>query len=158
MTSIIKPQGLILGASAVAVSGAADVAENILATIIVPAGVMGLNGILRVETMWTFTNSANNKLLRWRLGGIGGTAFMDLTATANATYSDVRIVRNRNAANSQVAWGASSGVGGHAFSTGAVTTGAIDTSIAQTIVITGQKALAGETLTLESYLVELLLP
>ena len=147
----------ILGASAVAVSGAADTAENILGTVTIPAGAMGVNGILRVEALWTVTNSANNKTLRVRLGGIGGTQFIGNVVTTVATARALVSIANRGAANSQISmansfntmWGST---------TNAVTTAAIDTSAATTIVITGQKASAGETLTLESYLVELILP
>lgn len=146
----------ILGASAVAVSGGADTNENILATVTIPAGAMGLNGILRVHTMWTVTNSANNKILRVRFGGIGGTAYLGQTLTTSLTATDLRWIANRGAANSQI--GPQSGLAQLGSSTSAHQTSAIDTAAATTLVITGQKASAGETLTLESYLVELILP
>lgn len=152
------PKGRILGSSGEAVSGAADTNENTLATISIPAAAMGLKGILRVETLWTFTNSGNNKVLRWRLGTIAGTAFLEATQTTTATYSDRRSIQNRGAANSQIGWAATATAGGAGASTSAVTTGSIDTSAATTLVITGQKASAGETITLERYLVELIIP
>lgn len=155
---VVSGRVRILGSSAVLATAPADTNENILATVNIAAGEMGLNGILRVTTLWTFTNSANAKNLRWRLGGIGGTAFLDATQTTTATYSDRRDIQNRGAANSQVGWAATATAGGAGASTSAVTTGAIDTSAATTIVITGLKASAGETITLERYLVELLLP
>ena len=146
----------ILGASAVAVSGAADVAENILATITVPAGAMGLKGILRIDTIWSFTNSANNKTLFVRLGA-GGSTYLNIIHTTLLTARHLTMVTNRGVANSQVGMpgGKDGGVGASA---GALTTSAVDTSLATSIIIAGQKALAGETLTLEAYLVELLLP
>ena len=157
MGAIIRaPRIRILGASAVAVSGPADTNENILATITVPAGAMGLNGILRVTTLWTVTNSGNLKTLRARLGGIGGTDYMTIGLTAALSHHHVVMIRNRGAANSQIGFTPSSIP--FNTSTGANITSAIDTSAAQTFVITGQKASAGETITLESYLVELILP
>lgn len=150
-----RSRTIILGASAVAVSGAADTAENILATVNVPAGAMGLNGILRVYSLWTFTNGADDKICRVRLGGIGGTAFGSTTATTSATLTDFRQIANRGAANSQVS--TSSGVQ-FATSSGATVTGAIDTSAATTLVLTGQKETGANTLTLEAYTVELLIP
>lgn len=150
------PRGRILGASAVAVSGAADTAENILATINVPAGAMGLNGKLRLYTLFTVTSSANNKTLRARLGGIGGTIFYGVTVTTTVTVTDQRIISNRGAANSQVGPGDNSA--SFSQSNTVATTGAISTAAATTLVITGQKASAGETLTLEDYLVELIIP
>ena len=116
---------------------------------------MGLNGILRVMTEWTMTNSANNKILRVRFGGIGGTSYLSTTRTADSCFADIKKIANRGAANSQFGIN-TAGYFGSGGTSGA--TSAIDTSAATTLVITGQKASAGETITLESYLVELILP
>jgi len=93
---------IIIAASAVAVSGAADTAENILGTATIPAGAMGLNGILRWHAVWTYTNSANVKTLRTRFGGIGGTVYMSVAPTTTSYTRDFRQLANRGAANSQV--------------------------------------------------------
>ena len=152
-----SPQLRILGASAVAVSGSADTNENTLATINVPAGAMGLNGILRISTLWTMTNSANNKTCRIRFSGAAGTQFYAQTFTTVATLAATYSIANRNSASSQLGNVQSpSPVGGLGSMTGAFQTGAIDTSAATSVVITGTKASAGEVLTLESYLVELI--
>lgn len=144
----------ILAASAVAASMGANTSEGALATIAIPAGAMGLNGILRVTTLWAYTNSGNNKIMRIRLGGISGTAFLELTITTQASTTNIKMIANRGSASSQVTFNSQSGGTGN--TTGAVTTGTVDTSVAQDLVITGQKASAGETLTLESYIVELI--
>lgn len=143
-----------LAASAVGVSGAADTNENTLATVTIPAGAMGANGRLRITTLWSITSSGNNKTLRIRLGGIAGTAFFSIALTTSASSADQREICNRSAQNSQI--GKSTGSTPWGGTANAVTSGAIDTSAAVDLVITGQKAAAGETLTLESYLVELL--
>ena len=143
------------GASAAAVSGPADTNENILATVTVPAGAMGLNGRLRIESLWTVTNSANNKTVKVRFGGIGGTFFLGRVIGAAATFYNIVTIANRGVANSQVG---NQTNGDLSISTAAVTTGTLDTTIAQTLVFTAQKTLAGETITLESYAVELILP
>jgi hypothetical protein len=157
---LIRPSAVtVLGASAVAFSNGATTTEDIFATINVPAGAMGLSGILRVLTAWSVTNSANNKTLSVRLGGIGGTAYFSSTYTTIASCIDLHCIQNRGAANSQVSFVQSpSPAGGLGAGAGALKTGAVDTSVAQTVVITGQKGLAGETITLESYIVELILP
>lgn len=149
-----------LGGSAVAASGPADTNENILATINIPAGAMGLNGILRVTHEWSYTNGANNKTPRVRFGGIGGTAYASGTFTTTAAATGQFNICNRNAANSQFGRPAATSVfSGWPGGTGnTVVTSAIDTAVATTLVFTGQKASAGDTLTLESYLVELILP
>lgn len=144
-----------LAASAVGVSCPADTTEDTLATVTVPAGAMGANGQLRIWTLWTFTNSANVKTLRVRFGGISGTQYFNLATTTNATANEVHFICNRNSQSSQIGGqGSSSSI--FATSTNANTTSAVDTSAQTTLVITGQKASSGETLTLEAYSVDLL--
>lgn len=151
------PKLRVLASSAVAASHAGNTNETILATITIPAGAMGANGTLRISADWTITSSANNKTLRFRLGGIGGTA---LTGTAFTTVANAfhrTLVINRNSASSQ--WSSTDrSRGTDGVSTYETVTAAIDTSVAQTLVITGQLATAGETITLENYLVELITP
>lgn len=143
---------VILGASGAAVSGAADTNENTLATIAIPAGAMGLNGILRVTTLWTITNSGNNKTLRTKLGS---TDYGAVVATTSVGYREQRQIQNRGSAASQVAFIQANGSswGGAA---GSNVTGTENTATALNLLLTGQKASAGETITLESYLVELI--
>lgn len=143
---------VIIGRSAVAVSAPNDTNEDILATITVPGKLLGPNGQLRVSTLFTVTNSANNKTLRARLGGAAGTAMYAVVVTTTVNVNDQRIIANRGAQNSQIGPGANSASFGQSAT--AVQAAAIDTSVDQTIVLSGQKATAGETITLESYLVE----
>lgn len=147
----------VLQASAVAIPHTGTTAETVLATINVPAGAMGTNGMLRISADWTMTNSANDKTLRIRLGGIGGTA---LTGTAFTTVPNAfhrMIIANRNAANSQIAT-TDRNRATDVVSSYEIATAAINTAVAQTLVITGQLETAGETITLEHYLVELIVP
>ena len=139
-----------LAQSAVAVSGTATTAEEAYATITVPAGAMGASGRLLVDTLWTMTSSGNNKTLRTRFSTITGTAFSAVVLTTTATIRDLRVIANRNSQSSQVAM-ADTLDGGVGTSSAAVVTGAVVTSAATTLVISGQKASAGETLTLEAY-------
>lgn len=146
----------VLASSATAVSHTGDTDETILATIPISAGLMGTTGILRIDYLWSVTNSVNNKTVRARLGGIGGTAFLSLANTTVASVRGFRNIQNRGAANSQISeWSGGLGPGSTAS---VVTTGAIDTSVAQDLVFTAQLASAGETITLERYLVELIIP
>lgn len=122
--------------------------EVAMATTTVPAP-WGVNGGIEVRTVWSVNNSVNNKTPRWRLGGIGGTAFFGTALTTSATFSDARRVRNRNSASVQVG---SANVGANAFggSTGALVTGALDTTAAQDLVFTGQLAVATDYIILEA--------
>lgn len=144
----------ILGQSGAAVSGAADTAENTLATVSVPAGSMGVNGVVRVTSLWSYTNSANNKTLRVDFGGFD---FLSNAATTTVGTQTLTLIRNRNATNSQVGF-TNATFGAIGTTTGTATTCAVDTTAAVSLTLTGQKASAGETLTLESYTVELLRP
>lgn len=94
------PDGIqILARSAVAASCPADVTEDTLATIVVPAGILGVSGGLRIDATWTITNSANNKTMRHTFAG---TAFSAITLTASGGLRQLSTLQNRNATNAQV--------------------------------------------------------
>lgn len=146
-----------LAKSGAAVSAPADTTEDILATIIIPASAMGANGFLRITTLWTFTSSGNNKTPRIRFSGASGTIYMNPVLTTSVGLYQQTMIANRNATNSQVGFASAGTAGGWGLSSASANvTSAVDTTAATSVVITGQKASAGETLTLESYLVELL--
>ncbi len=150
----------VLGQSAVAVSVGATTAEEVLQAIPLQAGVPGVNGALRLTTLWSSTGAVGNKILRARLGAtaLGGSEWLAITRTPVATDFVApipQVLRNRNVANSQVAFLAAQGGLGTITATG-ITTLSVDTSVATVVGITGQKASAGETLTLEGYTLELL--
>lgn len=145
----------ITGQSAVAAALTGTTAETVLASVSIPAGAMGPNGVIRITAEWSYTNSANNKTLRTRLGaGLSGTMFDSIVPTTNAFQRRQCDIKNRNANNAQMA-PPSAYVAGFGTSTGAILTGAVDTSAAQILALTGQLANASETITLESYIVEI---
>ena len=147
----------VLGASAVAVSGAADTSENTLATITVPAGSMGLNGEIEVDIRVTYNSNANNKTFRCRWGGGAGTVVWGPTRTTQLGSTTRIKITNRGAANSQV----HSSINNNDASTAdgnAGGTASVNTAVETTIVITAQKANAGDTATLESYSAKLTIP
>lgn len=146
---------LVLARSAAGASGAEDTNENALATITVPANAMGPNGFLRITTAWVYTNSANAKTLRYRFSGIAGTIFWTTAPTTTALTTHSFIIANRNAANSQTGMMAGGSATPWSANTGTLVTGAVDTTAETTLVLTGQKALGTETLTLVGYVVEL---
>lgn len=145
----------IIAASAVIATAPADTNENVLATVTLPAGIMGPNGIVRITTLWTVTNSANAKTLKVYFGGLGGTTYLSVGLTAVASYQPITMIRNRNSVSSQVG-SPDAATASISSSTDGVTTSSINTASAVDIVITGTKASAGETISLESYLVELI--
>lgn len=142
----------ILAQSAIAASVSNTTSEETLATITLPAGALGLNGHLKIWTTWTVTNGINDKILRVRFSGAAGTQYLVSTQTAIAHAQYLTIISNRGAANSQVGAVSALSTG---TSSGAVVTSAVDTAAASTIVISGQKEVGTEVLTLERYLVEI---
>jgi hypothetical protein len=140
----------ILARSAAPVVAPVDTNENILVTINVPEELLGINGILRITPYWSTTNNANVKTLRARFSGIGGTALLSVNAASGSAAMTPIIVANRNAANSQYAMGLSGAT------VNSVNGPAVNTLAATTVVITAQKATAGDTVQLDAYLVEVL--
>lgn len=123
-----------------ATAPANDTNENTLFTATIPGGVMGANGVLSIRTKWQYTNSANNKVFRARLGA---SQLCTFTATTSGCGAFVWDINNRNSESAQL--GTNGGGGGVAG--GTVDTATIDTSADQTLTITAQKATGTETVT-----------
>lgn len=143
----------ILASSGAAVSTTGDTNENILATITIPGGSVGANGIIEVFTSWSYTNSVNAKTLRVRLGGAAGPQYLFIAPTTTASLTDMRIIQNRNSASSQV--GSHNNFAPLNTTTSALVTSAVNTSAETSIVISGQNGLSSETITLERYFVRI---
>lgn len=136
-----------IASSGVAASVTGTLTETQLATITIPANLLGLNGSLRVTTTWGATASGNAKTYKVRYSGSGGQGFLSASVTTTPANTFVTIIQNKNATNSQ--GGAS--VGAPQSST---LTGSVDTTAATTVYISGTLANTGETITLISYTVE----
>ncbi len=121
-----------------------------LATITIPAGLMGANGKLKIYPLWATTNNANIKTLRLNIGGMLCSTMVSQSIPNN---SGLLIIRNTN---NEAAQKCSSGlVAGIGTSSGSIASTTIDTTAATTITITGQLAVGTDTLTLEDLFVEL---
>jgi hypothetical protein len=141
---------VVLCQSAVQVPLITITTEAILGTCTIPAGVMGANGSVSVNAVFSNNNSGNNKTFRVRFGGIGGTLYAQTAQSTNISTKLINvIISNRNATNSQVGFATAAAFG----STAAVVTGAIDTTAAVDIVLTGQLANSADNAALESYVV-----
>lgn len=135
--------------SGVAVPTTGTTAETAQATCNIPAIALGTNNCLFIEAAWSYTNNANNKTMRLRFSGIGGTTYATTTQTTNL---GVRLasspICNRGVTGSQV------GYQGLSF-TGAPVTSAVDTTVATSVVLSSQLAVGTDTATLEYYSVTL---
>lgn len=138
----------LIAQSASPASNTATTSEETLATITIPANAMGANGSVTIRASFTYTNSANNKTMRIKFGG---TTYKSVVDTTTATHQLSVTVYNRNATNSQVSDQSSTVATPYSTSSNALVTSAVDTASDVTVLITGQKASSGETLTLEAY-------
>ena len=142
----------IIAHSAVAVTAPADTSENVLATITVPAGALGLDGSLIVTHFVTCTNNANAKTIRHRFSGAAGAVYLAPSIASSAGQAGRSRIANRGTASSQV------GAVFDGFTATGPSTSAADTTAATTAVITALKATAGDTITLESWMAEIVRP
>lgn len=143
----------MLGSSGAATVTPANTSENTLATITVPANAVGTTRTIRISTWWTSTNSANNKTCRIRYSGIAGTTVATFTATTQPNLKIEGAIQGAGTTATQTATGFTYASAGNSAMTAQALT--VDTTAQTTVVITGQKASAGETLTLDAYTVEL---
>lgn len=152
---LVVPMGSVFAQSAVASSHTGSTAEVALATFTIPANLLGANGRVRLMTIWSRNSGgAGNANYRIRYSGTSGTQYANVAlTTGNLSAMHQVMIANRNATNSQV--GATTGAtGGWGPSGVAPVTSAVDTTAATTLVLQGQLANSGDTVTLESYLLE----
>lgn len=144
----------VLAASGAALTHTGDTNKTTKATIPIPAGAMGLNGILRVTMHVTMTNNANAKT---PFVDLGATSFCGPAYTSTASARFQAQISNKNSAASQssytagntVSWG---GAGGASVS------GTENTATALNLTLGVTLANGTDSFVIESYLVELILP
>jgi hypothetical protein len=146
-------------ATQVALTGTgANTSETILKTVTLPA--LGANSTIDIDTLFSWTSSANTKTFRIRLGGIGGAIVASFAVTTNVQQQHKTIVRNVNSTSSQKFFNNSTNAG-FGVSGAAVNTSAIDTSAPTTLVFTGQldaaAAAAGNSINYEASTVQVIL-
>lgn len=126
--------------------------ETTLATIRVPAGLLGANGQLEITTLWSMTNNANVKTFRVKLGS---TTFAQIALASFLGYQHFTRIINRNNPALQVSMPATTSIvfGGTG---GGLATGTVDTAQDQSLTITAQLAVGTDTVTLEGYSVRAL--
>lgn len=140
----------VLAQSAVQVTAPADTAFNSLATITVPAGALGNNGMLEVLSSWSVTNNANAKLAGVRLNGSTGTVIHQDSVASVVSSTQFAVMANRNSASVQV-MGNPNTSGGLGVSATGGNTDSVNTNNSFTINLVGQKAVGSDTLSLEMY-------
>lgn len=135
----------ILSSSAVPAGCGLTDTDEVLASFTIPAGTLGRNSGLQVEPVWTFNSSANNKILKVKIGVV---TIYSATRTTSAKEAPFIVLANRNSLASQI----QPYDGNYAAAgTSVPNKYTIDFSTIKTIEITGQRANAGDTLTLEYF-------
>lgn len=134
------------------VSAPADITEDTLWTVTIPANAMGPNGMIRIPpVLFSYTSNTNDSVaFRVKLDG---TTIATYTTTLNTvgvstplmTTSDITITNKASAAAQTCFYDTRSGI--------TQTTTAVDTTLAKTITVTVQKSVAGDTATINSGLV-----
>jgi len=135
----------ILAGSAIGFSSSLTGIDEVLESFLIPAGTLGVNSILQIEPLWTFTNSANNKTLKIRIGSV---EIYNATRTTSVKEAPLIILANRNSLASQIQPYDDAYV---TAGSGTPATYAIDFSKNQVVFITGTRADSGDTLKLEYY-------
>jgi len=144
----------ILGCSGQAQSITGTLTETVLASVKVPANAPGTKGLVRVGSVWSYTNNSNTKTTRVRYAqavGIAGTQLFILAATTTGAVVDLRYLFWNNATNAQKGSAGANAVG-TAIS---LNTFAIDSTQDSYLSFTGQLGVNTDTITLEGYVVEL---
>lgn len=144
---------VLIARSGAAAALTGTVTETALATITIPAAAMGTNGQVRVRAFFSNNNSANNKTMRIKFGGLAGTAYRISVNSTNLTQQLNATISNANSASAQTGFGTA---GSDGASSSAPITSSVNTASDTTVVISAQLANSGDTCTLESYSVELL--
>lgn len=136
------------------VAGAAhtgSLTETTLATIVIPGGMVGLNGMIRVSAVFSCNASANNKTFRMRLGGVS--YYVSDTGSSAAAVQAVwtnPAIRNRNSQSSQI------GFPNYGSVTSAKNLGNVDTAVDQSLTITGMLTNVADNIVLEAYTIEVI--
>jgi hypothetical protein len=141
---ILRPVEMLAGL-AVAASCTSTAFDEVLASFTIATGILGVNSILQIEPLWTFTSSANNKILKVRLGGA---TVYNATRTTSVKEAPLIVLANRNSLMSQIQ---PYDYGYAAAGAGTPATYTIDFSQPVDVEITGQLASSGDSLKLEYF-------
>lgn len=150
---------LVAGVSCTASSHTGDTSEFVLATISIPA--MPAGAILRFTLHFSGTSNGNGKTVKAYFGavgsGTGGTPYVSISSlTTNIVLATQRMLLNRTT-SSQVCTNLITNSNTFA-GTSALTSSSVNTAAGTELTITGMLTNAADTITLEGYLIELILP
>jgi len=145
----------IFGLVSDSITAPADILENTLYSVTVPAGTLNANSVIRVRGSLTFDNSGNSKTYKIYFGD-ATPRLLNFTYGSpgdNLLNLDGSII-NRDSLNSQMYKPAESILAG--ISDGVVLTSTIDTSVDQILSLSVQKTVDTDLIRLEYLIIEIL--
>jgi len=144
----------VLGQRGAPASVTGTTAETLLCpALLIPAGTMQANSMMRIESAWSSSATTNNRIHTIK---IGTTTLWTRTRNSAVSISEVPLLllQNRGSVSSQILLTASN-VGYGSNLTTVPSTSTIDFSLEQNLYFYGQLGVAGDTLTLEGYSVKI---
>lgn len=149
----------VLARSTTRVNAPADTLENTVWTGTIPAGMLGTNGYIDLNVLWSsITATVSSKIIRVYFDGNKIYEYNDGIAGGGVRYFEPVIslrIANRNSANSQLTANLVYQVGSFISSVLGFSEQTVNTALAKNVTITMQKATAGDTMSLENVSFEL---
>lgn len=141
---VFRPTEVLAG-SAIPSSCVHNGIHEILELFVIPAGTLGPNSILQIEPLWTFSSSANTKILKINIGSV---TVYNVTRTTSVKEAPLVVLANRNSLTSQI----QPYDGAHVTAgTSAPVTYSIDFSVSNLVTFTGRRLSSSDSLTLEYF-------
>lgn len=130
----------------------ANTTEVTLHTVNVPAGSMGANGVLDITVLYDITGSGGTKTLRLKFGG---TVFNSVAFAAGDAHKGMMtcVIVNQNNVSVQYGDGLREVPGTALMQPFGGAVGAINTAVAQSVIVTGQTPTGADEITVKSTIV-----
>lgn len=125
--------------------------EVTMAAAVIPAGLLGTTGRVIAEGNWAHNSSAGAKVAKI---AFGGSTVLSVSDTTTLGIDIRKTIQNRSASSQIIRVAVDTG----AAQSVAPTLLSIDTSAEVTVALTGSIAVATDTMVLENFLIEVLLP
>lgn len=130
----------------------ADTTEDTLLSVTIPKALVSPNMQIEVRLDASCTNNANAKTLRVRYSTAAGTQILNQAMASVTGYRGTCLLSWRNSTSAQegIYYTSGGGLGTNTGANGVTTLSVASASADTTLVITGQKATAGDSMALES--------
>lgn len=144
----------VVAFSAIPIAHTGTTEATTLFTMVIPGRTLGKNGSIRVTSTWTGTADTSDKRIRIRYGG---NLFVNanVASSTNGAYRHQVEISNQGDVNSQSAFVPNS-VSGWGSSDGTFSTASINSDADQSVDIQASLTDSTDTLTLQSYRIEIL--